>query len=171
MNLQHTSFSLELILTKSYAYTRPHYAMYNKAHSKETHLINLFDDVDTRLMLLYIVYLHLPTPCSYISLQWCHNELDGVSSHQPHDCLRVNSPHKRLVTRKMFPFDDVIMTVLFLNEVYYHTSFTHTCDLGRISADCMDICAELYRVVYVYMWLPYSSNYTMFLQTFVISWL
>ena len=60
------------------------------------------------------------------SLQWRHDDRDGVSSHQPHDCLlnrlfrhrsketskfRVNrlcegnSP----VTRKMFPFDDVIM--------------------------------------------------------------
>ena len=72
----------------------------------------------------------------HYTLRWCHNELDGVSDHQPHDCLlnclfgcrsketsklRVtglcagihrgpaNSPHKRPVTRKMFPFDDVIM--------------------------------------------------------------
>ena len=70
-------------------------------------------------------------------LQWRHNERDGVSNHQPHDCLPnglfkrrskktsklrvtvfvrgihrwpVNSPHKGPVTRKMFPFDDVIMT-------------------------------------------------------------
>ena len=28
----------------------------------------------------------------------------------------VNSPHKGPVTRKMFPFDDVIMFVLFLND-------------------------------------------------------
>ena len=69
-------------------------------------------------------------------LQWRHNGLDGVSNHQPHHCLlsrlfrgrsmktskfRVtglcagNSPgtgeflHKWPVTRKMFPFDDVIM--------------------------------------------------------------
>ena len=60
---------------------------------------------------------------------------DGVSNHQPHDCLLnrysrrrskktselrvtglrgihrgpVNSPHKWPVTRKMFPFDDFIM--------------------------------------------------------------
>ena len=67
---------------------------------------------------------------------WRHNEHDGVSNHQPHDCLLnlnsgadqrnhqrsaslafvrgihrwpVNSPHKWPVTRKMFPFDDVIM--------------------------------------------------------------
>ena len=68
------------------------------------------------------------------SLQWRHNERDGVSNHQPHDCLlnglfrriqktsklRVTglcegnspvtseSPYKGAVTRKMFPFDDVI---------------------------------------------------------------
>ena len=68
--------------------------------------------------------------------RWRHNESDGVSNHQLHDCLlnrlftrkskkksklRVtvlcarNSPvtsefpHKGPVTRKIFPFDDVIM--------------------------------------------------------------
>ena len=65
-----------------------------------------------------------------VSLQWRHNVRDGVSNHQPHDCLinqrkhqssaslafvrglhwwPLNSPHKGPVTRKMFPFDDVIM--------------------------------------------------------------
>ena len=75
--------------------------------------------------------------CSTWPLQWRHNELDGVSYHQPCDCLPnrlfrcrskkhqssaslvfvwgihrwpVNSPHKWPVTRKMFPFDDVIMS-------------------------------------------------------------
>ena len=70
------------------------------------------------------------------ALLWRHNDRDGVSNHQPHDCLLnrysgadqrkhqsspsmafvwgihrgpVNSPHKWPVTRKMFPFDDVIM--------------------------------------------------------------
>ena len=69
-------------------------------------------------------------------LHWRHNERDGVSNHQPHDSLLnvnsgadqrkhhsaaslafvwgvhlwpVNSPHKGSVTRKVFPFDDVIM--------------------------------------------------------------
>ena len=72
----------------------------------------------------------------HIALQWRHNDHDDVSNHQPHDCLLnrlfrrrsnkasklgvsglcvgnspgpVNSPHKGPVTRKMFPFDDVIM--------------------------------------------------------------
>ena len=70
------------------------------------------------------------------TLHWRHNDQDGGSNHQPHGCLlnrafrcrskqtsklRVtglcvgnspgpaNSPHKGPVTRKMFPFDDVIM--------------------------------------------------------------
>ena len=70
------------------------------------------------------------------SLHWRHTDHDGVSNHQPHGCLLnrlfrrrskgtsklrvtglcagnspvpVNSPHKGPVTRKMFPFDDVIM--------------------------------------------------------------
>ena len=74
------------------------------------------------------------------SLRWRHNESDGVSNHQPGDCflnrlfrrrseqtskLRatslcegirrwpVNSPYKGSVTRKMFPFDDVIMQYVF----------------------------------------------------------
>ena len=70
------------------------------------------------------------------ALRWRHNDHPGVSNHQPHGCLLnrlfrrrwkktsklrvtglcagnspgpVNSPHKGPVTRKMFPFDDVIM--------------------------------------------------------------
>ena len=70
------------------------------------------------------------------TLRWRHNDHAGVSNHQPHGCLLnrlfrrrskktsklrvtglcvgnssgpVNSPHKGPVTRKMFPFDDVIM--------------------------------------------------------------
>ena len=76
-------------------------------------------------------YLHLAH-----TLQWRHNGHDCVSNHLPYHCLLsrlfsadqrkhqssaslasvrgihrrpVNSPHKWPVTRKMFPFDDVIM--------------------------------------------------------------
>ena len=67
-------------------------------------------------------------------IQWCHNEREGISNHQPYDCLLnrlfrsrsiktskfrvtglcaenspVNFPHKGPVTRKMFHFDDVII--------------------------------------------------------------
>ena len=74
--------------------------------------------------------------CFSFTLRWRHNGQDGVSNHQPHGCLLnrlfrrrsnktpklrvtglcvgnspgpVNSPLKGPVTRKMFPFDDVIM--------------------------------------------------------------
>ena len=74
------------------------------------------------------------------SLRWRHNDQAFVSNHQPHGCLLnrlfrrrsnktsklrvtglcvgnspgpVNSPHKRPVTRKMFPFDDVIMDYIY----------------------------------------------------------
>ena len=77
------------------------------------------------------------TPAQWsVGLHWRHNDQDSVSNHQPHGCLLnglfrrrskktsklratglcvgnsprpVNSPHKWPVTRKMFPFDDVIM--------------------------------------------------------------
>ena len=86
---------------------------------------------------------HQSNPHKYIhSLQWHHNGHDSVSNHQPHDCLLnrlfrrrskkttnsaslafvrgihrgpVNSPHKWPVTRKMFPFHDVIM-IIFLGR-------------------------------------------------------
>ena len=69
-----------------------------------------------------------------MTLQWRHNERDGVSDHQRHKCLPnglcadkqhqspaspafvrgihrwpVNFPHKGSVTRKTFPCDDIIM--------------------------------------------------------------
>ena len=85
-----------------------------------------------------------------ISLQWRHNERDGVSSHRCLDCvlnrlLRRRSkktsklrttglcegnspvtgefPAQRPVTRKMFPFDDVIMSLMKMFVVW---SIPHT---------------------------------------------
>ena len=72
--------------------------------------------------------------------RWRHNDHAGVSNHQPNGCLLnrlfrrrskktsnlrvtglcagnspgpVNSPHKGPVTWKMFPFEDVIMTICY----------------------------------------------------------
>ena len=89
---------------------------------------------------------------SDISLHWRHNDHDGVSNQQPHGCLLnrlfkrrskkrsklrvtgpcagnspgpVNSLHKWPVTRKMLPFDDVIMcyvgsyTTVTSNALYF----------------------------------------------------
>ena len=80
------------------------------------------------------------TPYHFVlTIQWRHNESDCISNQQPHGCLfnglfrristktwkfrgtglcsgnlagTVNSPHKWPVTRKVFPFDDVIMAAI-----------------------------------------------------------
>ena len=45
-----------------------------------------------------------------ISLLWCHNGCDGVSNHQPHDCLLNRSFRRRSKkTAKLRVTDDVIM--------------------------------------------------------------
>ena len=87
-------------------------------------------------LMLFIFLAHFPGTWQARALQWRHSGHDSVLNHQPHDCLLnrlfkrrstktsklrvtglctgnspgpVNSPHKWPVTRKMFPFDDVIM--------------------------------------------------------------
>ena len=87
------------------------------------------------------------------SLHWRHKDHDGVSNHQPHGCLLnrsfgswwkktsklrftglcvgnspgpENSPHKGPVTRKMFPFDDVIMYTGKLASLYWTNPSTMT---------------------------------------------
>ena len=92
---------------------------------------------------LYV--LHTCFTCTLTSLWWRHNDHDSVSNHQPHECLLnrlfrrrskktsrlrvtglcvgnspgpVNSPHKGPVTRKMFPFDDVIM-IVWLSQCHW----------------------------------------------------
>ena len=102
---------------------------------------------------------HLSRP-----LQWRHNDYDGVSNHQPHDCSLnhlfrcrskktsklpvtglcvgnspgpVNSPHKGPLTQKMFPFDDVIM----IN--FDHMGITVTPQIIHDRhTDCIDICSS-----------------------------
>ena len=98
----------------------------------------------------------------YFALQWRHNDHDVVSNQQPHGCLLnrlfrrrskktsklrvtglcvgnspgpVNSPHKGPVTRKRFPFDDVIMACFrALADMRYwcrkeHTKFARSLQL------------------------------------------
>ena len=89
------------------------------------------------------------------ALHWRHNDHDGVSNHQLHGCLLnrlfrrrskktsklrvtglcagnspgpVNSPHKGPVTRKMFPFDDVIMDRRYHGDIHsrMHTRISST---------------------------------------------
>ena len=99
------------------------------------HMCTIVASIAAGMWSLVTVYLKQP-------LQWRHNGRDGVSNHQPHHCLLnrlsgtahrkhqssaslafvrgihrwpVNSQHKWPVTRKMFPFDDVIMTSFMLS--------------------------------------------------------
>ena len=84
-------------------------------------------------MKFYIMFEVISWGAKFHTLQWWHNGRGGVFSHQPLYCLLnrlfrhrtkksskqratglcagwpVNSPHKWPVTRKMFPFYDVIM--------------------------------------------------------------
>ena len=96
-------------------------------------------------------------------LQWRHNGRDSVLNHQPHDCLLnrlfrrrskktsklrvtgfvrgihrgpVNSTHKWPVTRKMFPFDDVIIVnVVNWSCFYCSESRTKGRRQGRLDSD------------------------------------
>ena len=90
-----------------------------------------------------------------VALLWRHNGRVAVSNHQPSDCLLnrlfrrrskqtlkhrvtglcagnspgpVNSPHKWPVTRKMFPFDDVIMDNYNrqIDCLFHHNNVTWT---------------------------------------------
>ena len=97
----------------------------------------------------HILYeLLLQSAQIFHALQWSHNGRNGVSNHQPHDCLLkrlfrhtwnkyqsssslafvrgihrwpANSPPKGPVTRKMLPFYDVIMGTMYYCDYYkYH---------------------------------------------------
>ena len=102
------------------------------------------------------------------TLQWLHNGRDSVSNQQPHNCLlnrlficrskktsklRVaglcagnspgtgDSPHKGPVTRKMFPFDDVIMSISVngrqvSSPFAYFGKLTFYCVLQVASGNC-----------------------------------
>ena len=97
-------------------------------------LVNILSISETNYLMI-ITETTIMVPCH--PWQWRHNGRHGVSNHQPHACLLnrlfkaqikenikalrhwpfvqeihrgpVNSPHKGPVTRKMSPFDDVII--------------------------------------------------------------
>ena len=105
-------------------------------HVCSSSVISLFISSGTVYIIILEICLDRYTVISTGSLHWRHNDHGSVSNHQPHGCLLnrlfrhtskktsklrvtglfagnspglVNSPHKGPVTRKMFPFDDVIM--------------------------------------------------------------
>ena len=107
--------------------------------------INLvFPNPYLRMIFIHILFAVTQALVNYnpsiYTLQWRHNERDGVSNHRCLDCLfnrffrrrskttsklhvtglcegiyrwPVNSPQKGPVTRTMFPFDNVIMMLLY----------------------------------------------------------
>ena len=118
------------------------------------------------------IYIHIYMKVDV--LQWRHNARDGVQNHQPHDCLLnrlfrhrwkkksklrvtglcdrchwlrwpVNSPHKVPVTRKKFPFEDVIMVlchrIMSFLQLYIMMKFNDE------SFQMTALCAEIRRVV------------------------
>ena len=114
-------------------------------------------------------------PHSFWLFQWRHNERDGVPSHRRLHCLLncwfrrrskktsklrvtglrvrgihrwpVNSPHKRPVTRKMFPFDDCDLL---------HCNLHHTTKLKEdtrnpqwiivVSSSSLWLISDFYRI-------------------------
>ena len=99
-------------------------------------------------------------------LQWSHNERDGVSNHWRIDCLLkrlfrcrskkksklrvlasvggihqwpVKSLHKELLTRKMFPFDDVIMP----SEDRFHGEFRGQ-NMFTFLTECTNVALMLF---------------------------
>ena len=88
------------------------------------YLLNKYCACEIRLLNVVICNFFLTWVC--FPLQWRHNEQDGVSNHQRLECLlnRLFRPRSKKtsklrlcegnpaqgpVTRKMFPFDDVII--------------------------------------------------------------
>ena len=101
-----------------------------------------------------------------ITLRWRHNDHDGVSNHQPRGCLLnrwftrrskktsklrvtglcagnspgpVNSPHKGPVTRKMLPFDDVIM-ILGIYHMFHRSWATLLIMLMCVDQTVVCVC-------------------------------
>ena len=139
------------------------------------------------------------------TLQWRHNGRDGVSNHQPHDCLLnrlfrrrskkttqlrvtglcaggpVNSPHKWPVTRKMFPFDDVIkglarVNILVMVVISMMKYDVNTLIVVRKNRDHMKTLHPAYRALgnvrysSSEIYLKFKSREIMFVPNRHVSW-
>ena len=77
-----------------------------KAHVYWVHVANVCHDLSSSHLHEYsagrwcvICEMHLSSYLQWSTLQWLHNERDGVSNHQPHDCL-LNSLFRRRSKKK-----------------------------------------------------------------------
>ena len=111
--------------------------------------LNISFLINPTISTLHLESTAVTRPWVKITLHWRHNDHDGVSNHQPRGCLLnrlfrrrskktsklrftglcvgnspgpVNSPHKGPVTRKMCPFNDVIMCLV--PGCYYLAPYT-----------------------------------------------
>ena len=127
---------------------------------------------------------------SLSTLLWRHNDHGGVSNHQPHSCLLnrlfrrrskktpklrvtglcagnlpgpVNSPHKGPVTRKMVPFNDVIMSKTSdLNFSNFNSiTLKHKQSVPHFANDILN-CMFIDDGCFILVWqLLCISNFTM----------
>ena len=120
------------------------------------------------------------------TLLWRHNDHDCGSNYQPHGCLLnrlfrrkskktsklrvtglcvgnspgpVNSPHKGPVTRKMFPFDDVIMNVSYEGIIVFRCYFIGN---NFILNDLFPICVERNHITKAFWQFKYKRNFSLF---------
>ena len=127
-----------------------------------------------------------------MTLQWRHSDHDGVSNHQPNGCLLnrlfrrrskkpsklrvtglcvgnspgpVNSPHKGPVTRKMFPFDDVIMVIPASNDGGCISEQAYI-TINRTKWYCSRICIELVIAIKTFC-LRYASEVSGYQELYV----
>ena len=85
-----------------------------------------YDDVIMSLMTSQITSLTIVYSTSYSGVdQRKHQSSASLAFVRGIHRGPVNSPHKRLVTRKMFPFDDVIMYVLMNAPIAYVDIYIH----------------------------------------------
>ena len=128
-----------------------------------------------------------------MSLQWRHNGRDGVSKitsltivystvysfadqrkHQSSASLTfvrgihrwpVNSPHKRSVTRKMFPFDDVTMAPIHVYTIWTYRCWT-SIDPYFQDMSCSHVFRSLNQLLFMvllraeYHWRIWESHQT-----------
>ena len=77
----------------------------------------------------------------------------------------VNSPHKGPVTRKMFPFDDVIMKNSKLNNALHHMLYQHNAHKYKcqvFAGNSGIVFVEHYIKTFIYIYILVSLSYTSF---------
>ena len=121
-----------------------------------------------------------------IALHWRHNDHGGVSNHQPRGCLLnrsfrrrrkktsklrvtglcvgnspgpVNSPHKRPVTRKMFPFDDVIMVSCDSINSSLHGRIDQSHRYGHHQAACREPAGSYDKTTWTAICFEHKTQY------------